>query len=106
MSGLDIEITIGDIRPIPIPVTTVSVLAIDSLCWLTGWSFRETTGAAAAAVELRSGGNVIGEAAIPSGGTATQWLGPNGVRCEGGVTVHIVSGSVIGAVYAGYAVAC
>ena len=106
MTGLDIEITIGDVRAITVPVTAATVKPIDTLCWLTGWSFRETTGAAVATLELKSGDNVIGEIELASSGSSTQWLGPNGVRCEAGITVNVVAGSVTGCLYAGYAVAC
>lgn len=94
------------LRPV-VPVTVASASAtqtpITMVCLLCGWSFRETSGGAAAAVELRTGdattGAILGEVGLASAGTSTQWLGDEGVLAEAGVVVSRLSGAYIGTLY-------
>lgn len=70
---------------------------------LFGYSVRETSGAAAATIVLRDGlddtGELLAEIALPAGGSATVWLGPQGVAFVNGLHAQLVAGAVEGAVY-------
>lgn len=101
MRSLDIEITAGSVRALPVPVTTENDVVIQGGCWLYGWSLTENTGAAAAFIDITSGGNTVSVVALAAGGTDTQWLGPMGIRVEGGITVSAISGAFWGAVFVG-----
>lgn len=70
---------------------------------LRGYSLRETTGAAVAAVELRDGGtsgDLLAVVNLPAGGTVTVWLG-DGVAYTNGLDLIRVTGSVDGALWLG-----
>lgn len=92
------------VLPVPIPTTTTDKALITRPCLLVGWSLRETTGAAVASAEFdaapSSGGPTVGEQSLASAGSGSQHLCNEGVLCEGGVFLHVVSGSVTGVVYA------
>lgn len=70
----------------------------------SGWSVRETTGAAAASFELYDGGGVNGQllaTAVIASGTSDNHNGPaGGVEVESGLFLHVVSGTLKGVVYA------
>lgn len=89
--------------PITVPPASASQTPITMVCLLCGWSFRETSGSAVSVLELRTGdatsGAILGEAALASGGTNTQWLGDEGVLAEAGVVVARLSGAYIGTLY-------
>lgn len=93
-------------RPVPVPTTTTDVPVLGKACLVVGWSFRETTGSARAAATLVNGSGATGDSAaeigILSGGGHVQGLGDEGVLCEGGLFLHVVTGSVAGTVYARY----
>ena len=90
-------------RAIPVPTTTTDTQLTSRPCLLVGWSLRETTAAAVAAVQLFSGGStggvLVGEQALASGGTGNHQVAPDGVLCEGGLFLDVLSGSVAGVVY-------
>lgn len=94
------------IRPIHIETTTADVKALTVPGLLVGWSFRETTGSATAAVELfgsqSTGTPIAGEQTLASGGSGSQTVSNEGVLCEGGILVHVVSGSVRGTLWVRY----
>lgn len=71
-------------------------------CWLTGWSLRETSGAAAATCEFQSGGNPIGEASLAAGASNTQSLSGDGIYAPQGITPVAISGAFTGCIYAKY----
>lgn len=102
MPEIDIDISIGDVQVISVPTTTVSQQIIQGKCWLAGWSFRETTGAAAASCHFTSGGNFVGAIALAQGASDTRWLGEHGVRIPQDVELVVDSGSVEGAVYVAF----
>lgn len=88
------------IIPVPIPTTTTDKAVTTRPCLLCGWSLRETTGAAVASVEFEAaqstGGPACGEQQMASAGTGSQSINSEGVLCEGGLFLHVVSGSVTG----------
>jgi hypothetical protein len=51
-------------------------------------------------VEIQDGNNVLAESGMIAGGTDTHWFGGDGLKARNEVFLHIVSGSVTGAVYA------
>lgn len=102
MGYLDIEVTAGSVKALPVPVTTTNATPVVSQCWYYGGTFIETTGAAAATIVVTNGGNFLDAFDIPSGGSLTHWFGPMGICADAGVTVTVTSGSIQGAVYAGY----
>lgn len=92
------------VLPIPIPTTTADKALCNRVCLFCGWSLRETTGAATATVEFEASasttGPQVGEQQLASGGTGSQFLGTEGVLCEAGLLLHVISGSVTGVAYA------
>lgn len=70
---------------------------------LRGYTFRETTGGAAAGVELRDGGpsgDLICPVNLAAGASTTVWLG-DGVAYVNGLYLVRVAGSVDGALWLG-----
>lgn len=91
------------VRPFDIPATGTSQKLFTRPCLLMGWSLRETTGSAAAAVVLfngaGAGGPRVGEQQLASGASASQ-VGPaDGIWCDTGLYLFFVSGSVEGSVW-------
>lgn len=69
-----------------------------------GFTIRETSGTAAATVRLRAGGAtglILETIALTSAASARAWHGPQGIRCDGGLYVEIVTGAVEGTVRLG-----
>lgn len=68
-----------------------------------GWSLLETTGAAAAVVELYdgqdAGGQLVAAISLSPGQSTRDWLGPSGIETDIGLFVRVVSGTVRGAVW-------
>lgn len=89
--------------PISIPTITADTNLTSRPCLLCGWSLRETTGAATAAGEFKAGNDNtnpnVGEQALASAGTGSLALMDEGVLCEGGLRIHVVSGSLAGVAY-------
>ena len=100
MSELDVEISAGPVRPVSIPATTVDVPVLGGDGMLFGWSLRESTGAAVATAEIQIGGNPVAEIGLAAGGVSNAWFGPLGIDMPGNITLHMIAGSVTGAVYA------
>jgi hypothetical protein len=44
MGELSLEVTLGGLRPIPVPPTSVDVTPLGAPCILMGWSFRDASG--------------------------------------------------------------
>lgn len=105
MSSMEAELAVvtGPVQPVPVNTTIADVALVKTAADLCGWSLVETTGAAKASVELYDGadttGELLGEVALASGASDTQWFGFAGVRCTRGVYVHVTAGSVKGALY-------
>lgn len=70
---------------------------------LYGWSLRETTGAAAAQLDvydgLGDGGQLVATVALAAGGSDALALSGPGVTCLRGLFVQAVSGSVAGSLW-------
>lgn len=88
---------------IDIPATAADKALTNRPCLLFGWSLRETTGAGTAAAEFFNGGSAaaprVGEQALASAGTGGQGPGGPGIFCDGGLFLHVVSGTLAGCVY-------
>jgi hypothetical protein len=56
-----------------------------------------------AQVEFRDAANIVGEASIGAGGSASQSFGQLGIQMRSGITVHVISGTVTGNVNARFA---
>lgn len=87
------------------PVTTnIAVLQGGDVHALMGWSLRETTGAAAAAIRLHDGNSaateVIATIALASGTSVTFLTHGRGIRVDRGrIFLEWLSGSVEGVLY-------
>lgn len=72
-------------------------------CLLSGFTFAETTGAAAATVDLfdggGTGGQFIARIALTPGQSQRDLLPWPGVHCEVGLFVNVVAGTVLGAAW-------
>src|SRR5487761_1489348 len=93
----------GPARIIPIPTDTASRVLASGRYLLYGWSLRETTGAAAASLDLYdgggAGGTLAGSVGLASGGSSVAWFGENAILLEQGLYLDMLSGSVQGAFY-------
>lgn len=91
-------------RSIPCPVTTASRVLATGLWIVTGWSFKETTGAAPATLELYDGRNInstfVAAINLAAGESTRDLLAGNGLACEVGIFVARLTGSIKGAVWA------
>lgn len=72
-------------------------------CRVVGWSLRESTGSANAALEFYDGpseaAQIIGTVGLAQGMSDTQHLAEGGVRCRRGLFVEMITGSITGAVW-------
>lgn len=78
------------------------IAQVSGKCILFGYSFRETSGAAGATIQLLNGADatgleVVGVQLNPSG-AARDWFGPQGIRTDVGI-FPVVTGSVKGAIW-------
>lgn len=96
-------VSIDFVEPITVATTTVGGPLVPGGCRLAGWSLIETTGAAGAVALLMSGTNVIAAISLPAGGMSAHSMGIPGAHVAGDLTLHMVSGSIQGAVYVTYA---
>lgn len=89
--------------PLPIPTITTDKTLTTRVCLFCGWSLRETTGSAPATAEFHGGTDttnpIVGEEQMASGTAGTKHLGTEGVLCESGLMIHVISGSVTGVAY-------
>ena len=53
-------------------------------------------------VELQDGNNPLGEVTLSLAGVDTRWYGGDGLRVRNRVNLHVISGTIVGAVYARY----
>lgn len=71
--------------------------------YIAGFTVRETSGAAAAVVNLRDGSDasapLLATIALPSGTGAQEWFLPGGIKFTRGLYVDVAAGSAIGVVY-------
>lgn len=91
------------VRSVPVPATSTSRNIIKTAGALIGWSLRETTGSAAASVDIYDGntneGTKVASMAMASGGDDHIYMGPFGIPVRTGLYLDVVSGSVAGAVW-------
>jgi hypothetical protein len=88
-------------RPRPIRYSTT----IGGHVVLYGWALKETTGAAAAELDIYNGADASGDDVIPvvfSAGQSTRdWFGPQGLALSIGYFPVLVSGAIAGTVFIG-----
>jgi len=91
------------VTPLNIPTTTADIKLTTKAILLVGWSLRETTASATATAEFEgsmdTAGPHVGEQQIASGGTGSFQICLEGVLCESGLLLHVISGSVAGCAY-------
>lgn len=107
VQGPVLEVDVGGqepARPLQVPTTTASRLLAQGRWIVYGWSFRETTGAAAAIWELYDGyddtGELVASTGLAQATSDSQALMDVGVLMERGVYLNVVSGSITGSVWA------
>lgn len=88
---------------LPIAATGAGGSLTQRPCRLYGWSFVETTGAAAAAFDLIDGGSAAGAEISPftltAGQSTRDWLGQPGLLIQSGLSLAVTAGTVRGAVW-------
>jgi hypothetical protein len=88
---------------VPIPTTVANVNVSSRAALLRGWSFRETTGVAAASIDILDGNDPGGELLATINLSAGQSIRENapgyGVLVEMGPFLRVNSGSVQGAMW-------
>jgi hypothetical protein len=52
--------------------------------------------------EIRDGGQPLGEVSSAASGVDSVWFGPMGVRVSNGITLHMINGTLVGVIYAGF----
>jgi hypothetical protein len=91
-------------RLVPIPATTVSVPIFAGNSLITGWSFKEATGAAPAECWLIDGNDIGGQPfafiTLLAGQSIRDLTAYWGVNCTTGLFLRVISGSVQGSVWA------
>lgn len=89
--------------PLPVPTTTADLTLLTMEVRLCGWSLLETTGAASASALIRNGAGAANEiaaaVALAQGSSETIWLGDRGVRCDGGLFLDVLAGSLQGTLW-------
>lgn len=90
-------------RPVPINAPAAGLVLVGGDCLLGGWVIVESTGAAAASVNLRdgadAGGIMIAPIRLNAGQTSDGQVPYPGVLCKGGLFLDVVAGLVLGAVW-------
>lgn len=90
--------------PIPVSSAAGGGQATNGPGLLTGWSFRETSGAGVATIRIFDGGGAGGllVATIQLASTASdhEAFGDSGPLCRGGISVVSVAGTWEGTIYA------
>jgi hypothetical protein len=93
----------GAPQPVQVLAVGADQLVISTEVRLCGWSLRETSAAAVAALRLRNGdsvgGPLVASIALASGGSDTVWLGDKGIRCGSGVFLDWLAGVFEGAIW-------
>lgn len=100
--NLDLEVTSGPVQYLTVPATGVTEKLMTGGAILMGFALAESTGAAAATVNITDGGNLVVPIALAAGATTREWFGPQGIECRSDITITVVAGSVAGAVFALY----
>lgn len=89
---------------IPTAAVAVSGQMLNGAALIFGWSFRETTNAAIATVELydgtSTGGALITSITLAINESTRDLMGGNGLEILTGIYLNVVAGSVKGAVWA------
>lgn len=88
--------------PISFPATAVDVQLATGDFVLTWVTFTESTGGATAVLQLIDGtdnnGQLVAQVNLNANESIRDPLGSRGIYCSRGVRVHVVSGTVLGAV--------
>lgn len=91
-------------RNIPVPATAASVELSALAEEVTGWSFREVTGAASADIQIMDGtqntGDTLAEITLSPGESIRDDTGAYPLLAERGVFLQVNAGTVRGSVWA------
>lgn len=97
------HMTEGQVLPVPVVAQANSKQLWGKECHLMGWSFVESTGAAAATVWLYDGqdatGSVVAVIPLAAGASSSLSTGLLGIACRGGLYMAVKAGSVTGATW-------
>lgn len=100
MSDIEVEVEWGHkgaVWPVPCNVP------IGGHIVLFGYAIKESTGLAAAEIDLVDGVNASGASFLPlplqAGQAVVDWFGPKGIHFRGGLFPSIVAGAVAGQVF-------
>lgn len=89
-------------RPYTLPANTGNFVVFGGEGRLLGWSFRETSGTAAARIDLYSGGNntgiLVATISLAPNESIRDWLPPYGIGADGMAAV-VTTGSVDGSIW-------
>lgn len=99
MPEIDVDIAIGGTRYFPVAAGSGGGNVCPGKSRIMGWSLHETTGLAGAAFTLSDGTNQVVHVEMAAKGVDTQWFGPQGIICQGNITLAVTSGSVDGSVF-------
>lgn len=85
------------------PATTVGIILISGRGVLTGWALKETTGAAAATLNIWDGtdnrGLLLAPVNLAANESNREWFSDWGIAFSRGIFVEVLTGSVSGAVW-------
>lgn len=91
------------VQTLPILARTTDLNAIGRGTLLLGFSFIESTGVASAEVDILDGndanGALVAAVSLQAGQSTRDTFGTHGVYCQSGPFLHVVSGSIRGALW-------
>lgn len=91
-------------RILTVPTTTGDHILATGLWVVVGWSFRETTGGAAASFDLYDGrdanSRLFAAITLTAGESTRDLTAANGIVCETGIFFDRLAGTIKGAVWA------
>lgn len=103
MTEAIVAVGAAPVRAVSIP-TGASGAVLGGPALLFGWSLRESTGAAAAQLDIYDGadgtGQLLATITLTAGQSTRDYPGLPGLYCARGLFVNAVAGSVAGAVWA------
>lgn len=90
-------------KPYPFTLNAAGEPITQRFAELMGYSMIESTGAAAATVNIYNGadasGQLVATIALASGASTTKHFGDLGVECDTGLYVDVATGSVKGSIW-------
>ena len=103
VTAVELAVFLDPARHVSWTLSSAGKLVCGFSARVMGWTMVETTGSAAATVNVYDGADTSGEIALPikigQGGSSTDWFGPNGILFKNAVYVNVASGAAQGTIF-------